>query len=241
MRKVAPEIDELMWSLAEARDPQALDEFGQRHPDMILELGKRLSLTAGLRGAAESGRPSSIPRFTPRPMAQPIWARPLALAAAATVLSALAIGSFMITRDLPAPEPTPVVSVGSGPIEKPRNPVVEPDLLRPNHDGPSTSNPAPPPQEPPFYMQPHTVEVTAANLPQVLDRIGQECGLEITMPDVPADLADIQIEARYYNRSGMDMLNDLGSKYGFTAFSQGGNKVLIVPAREGQIDASTGQ
>lgn len=240
--RIAPEIEELMWTLAESRDPQALDEFGRRYPELIQELGKRLAMTAGLRGARVAGTVSSIPRFTMRHRPQPIWSRPLALAAAAVVLSGLAIASFTLTRDLSRPSPVVVVPKVE-PVRQ--DPVVTqvpiPELPLRGRTAPSGTQNAPPPVVA-EHMVPRTVEIASARFPEALERIGRETGLQISMPDLPPDLADIQIEVRYYNKSGMEMLADLGAKYGFTAFSQGGNKVLIVPAREGQgdTDASTG-
>src|SRR5687767_9309135 len=99
-RKIAPELDELMWTLAERRDTAALDEFVERHPHLKGEMGKRLALTNSLRGAYSDAKPTSIPRFRPSPLPAPIWTRPLALAAATVLLGAFAFGSFVVTRNL---------------------------------------------------------------------------------------------------------------------------------------------
>jgi hypothetical protein len=234
LSRIAPEIDELMWTIAQQRDPQAIDEFGQRFPELRQELGKRLALTNSLKTASVATRPHSIPRFTPRQAPPPWWTKPTALALAGAVLVVLAMGSYSLSRAWSQPV-TKVVPGESAPVQKPIEDAT-PDgrgepMYKQDDPQPEGRTPTPKPADVPPYMQPKSLDVQSARLPAVLAMIEAACGLDIDMPDMPADLADLDVEARYENMNGLAMLADMGSKYGFTAFHQGGNKVLIVPAR----------
>jgi hypothetical protein len=247
MKKIAPEIEELMWAIAESRDPQAIDEFGQRFPDLRGELGKRLMLTADLKGALKTPLVNSIPKFQPRAHhAVPVWQRPLALAAATLLLAMVAFGSYVAARRALESEAQPdsaaIVASRSG-VSKD----VQPDDPRAPKLLPGTAPDDPavrvPPAQPaaslPEYLKPRTLSIKEGRFADVLMLVGAACNLEIEMPDVPPDMADMIIEANYENVSGLAILQDMGAKYGFTPFTQGGNRILIVPARPNGVEANT--
>ncbi|MFY9234040.1 MAG: hypothetical protein WAO58_06220 [Fimbriimonadaceae bacterium] len=247
MKKVAPEIEELMWALAEARDSAAIDEFGQRFPELRGELGKRLALTQSLKGASPGGRAEDIPRFRPKPAPASIWTRPAAFGFATVLLFALAFGSYFITQRVAGNSPDNV-SVGTqGPAVEPlqTDPLVASPKVPPVKTyvdpGNPTLNPGLNPENLPRHLRPQTLAIKSAKFMNVITVLAEYCGLRIEMPDLPAAMADLTIEANYTDMTPMAMLSDLGTKYGFTPYSQGGNRVLLIPATQSrELSADTG-
>lgn len=247
MRKIAPEVEELMWTLAEHRDPDAIDEFGQRYPDLRGELGKRLALTTSLVGARITGS-SEIPRFRPKALPPPIWTRPAAIAGAGVALACLAFGSYYLTSALATPRVSerPPVVIQQQP-DAPREaqdrggPKVLPDGRLPQ-GGAAPGTTAGSIAELPKHLRPQTLSIKSGRFQDVIALLGQYCGLQIEMPDMPAELADALVEASYQDMAPIAMLEDLGAKHGFSAFYEGGNKILLVPARpSSELNADTGQ
>jgi hypothetical protein len=64
---------------------------------------------------------------------------------------------------------------------------------------------------------------------EAIRRIGRECGLEI---EVAPGMSDPEIVMRYDGMTGMEMLLDLGPRFGFTAFDEGEGRVLIIPTTD---------
>ncbi len=237
MKRIAPDIDRLMWTLAEARDLPAIAEFEGRFPDLRLELAKRVALVGGLRGARfEQGPPA--PRFQPSARPQPLWGRPLALAAGLAALAVLASGAFVGTRAL-------LASRGGEPGPGASNPaVLEPSS--PTHSNPPDSIVVPPPEpsgplasaadpEPPAFLKPISVRIEDAPLLAVVQAIASQSGLSL---EVAPGMPNFNVTASYSGIAGVRMLQDLGRKYGFSVLGQGGNNVLLIPVVD---ESATGE
>jgi hypothetical protein len=86
----------------------------------------------------------------------------------------------------------------------------------------------------PEYDKPQTVRLDHVNLLTALDAIAMQCRLHLEVaPDMPNP--DIRLDAE--GKSGLQILQDLGNQYGFSAFDQGNGNVLIIPAREnGEVE-----
>lgn len=230
-----------MWVIAQGQDHSAIEEFGERFPHLRAELGKRLAMTRSLKGAVEGARPASIPRFTPTAPTPAMWTRPAVLVPAAALLAALAFGSYMFASNMrpQALTTTKVVPLGGSVQAQGAPPVVKGIIPK---DAPKQGGPGP--QTPqiaqlPSYMQPRSLAIREGRFMDVISMIGQATGLQIEMPDVPPEMAALQISADYQNMSGLQMLQDLGAKHGFTAFQQGANRVLLIPARpSSELDAN---
>lgn len=243
--RVAPDIDRLMWTVAESGDPAAVADFESRFPALRYELSKRIDLVRELKASKRlADGPPSIPAFR--------IARPSAAAAgmrwrwslAAVGLSALAVGSFFVTKQLIArnePAPNPLVSEPP-PTSVLPTPVPDPVEKRP--DTPSTVIPPAsgsglqPPDDEPIPVSkweiPQTIKFERLGLANAIRAIGVQCGLTIEMPpDMPND----EIMADYRNMTAFEILADMGERFGFTAFDQGEGRVLVVPAREGSNSA----
>lgn len=236
--RIAPDVDQLMWVLAEQKDRKAVEEFEERFPELRLELAKRVALVNNLRGAGRALHPEA-PRFRAPQSAPPRWNRPLAAVFLAACLSALALGTFYATRALlperavpisnPAPTERPVGTPAPVPVPAP-----DPGLSAPGEALPTAPPPAiDPPAYIPKYLQRHSIAIQEASLLTVLEAIATQTGMQV---EVAPGFEDVKISCDYRDSTGLEMLQDLGAKFGFTALSQGGNKVLIVPA----VDSRTG-
>jgi hypothetical protein len=237
MKKVAPELDDLMWAIAEDGKPQAVAEFEARYPQFGPELARRINMVKGLKGEkrrSEAGAVPSIPRFVPR---EPRPASPPPRAVAITaglVLAALAAASFTITSFVAAPpkvvtEPTPAprepVAVRRGPDTVIPDPVVE--TPKPELPKPQVADPEPPPT--PRYLLPQSVSIKRAPLQTALQMVAMQGGLQLEMaPGMP----NPEVAVDYEGKNTIEILEDLGRQYAFTAFDQGNGSVLIIPARD---------
>lgn len=239
--KIAPDVDQLMWVLAEQSDRKAVEEFEARFPELKFELAKRVALVSNLRGAGKAVR-ADKPRFTaPAPQSM-AWHRPFALAAIAAALCVLAYGTFFATRTLlSGPRSVPKVEpvAGTSRPEVPRSAVKReaPDAT------PNVAIPAPkplpiePPAYVPKYQQRHSIAIEEAGLLTVLEAIATQTGMQV---EVAPGIDDLKISCRYEEATGLEMLRDLGAKFGFTALSQGGNRVLLVPVVDSRSPGNAG-
>ena len=99
MKKIAPDIDQLMWTIAETGDQRAIDDFEGRFPDLKYELGKRILVLRELRQARQAGAaPRAVPHFEPRAPAVPSWQRPAWAGAAVLGLAVVALASYALTQ-----------------------------------------------------------------------------------------------------------------------------------------------
>jgi len=226
MKRIPPEIDSLMWAVAESNDTKAISDFEVRYPEHRYELGKRLGMVRGLRGA----RPSESARvFEPR-LATPIPTRPKwVIALGACGLVGLAIASYYGTSwTMPRQPKKPVAPVvkldpprsdGGVQYQPPKRevtPLVVPE--RPKID---------PVPETPAYLKPQNLQLAEAPLQTALQLLASQSGLQISFaPGMP----NPRVTVDYQSQSAIAVLKDMGEQFGFTAFDQGNSSVLIIPA-----------
>lgn len=217
-----------MWMLAEQRDMQAVEEFEGRFPELRLELAKRVAMVNGLRGAKENSPP--IPRFRAPSPQRLVWQRPLVVALSGAVLLALAFGAYLGTGSWLTARATPELqqgleaATGPGtttepqPFAAPSEPIgVVPPVLEPDPVAAEALR---------THQRPHAVRIEGASLMTVLEAIGMQTGLAL---EIAPGMPDFNVSIAYEGMTGIQMLQDLGKRYQFTALDQGGNKVLIVP------------
>jgi hypothetical protein len=235
MRKVAPDVERLMWLVAEERDPRAISDFEARFPDLKLELAKHIAMVSGLKNGARKVPPHEIPRFVPRyAQPRPIIARPalfaVALAACALVFGSVAIANFLVPKP---PKPPPVEPVNAGPL-------VTPGIkVQPSTGGGSGSSGLPNPQtntpsnpdvaqaEDPMD-KPVTLRIDHAPLDAAVMMVCRQAGL---IPEIPAGFPRFEVSMDYQGQSAGQILADLGAKNGFTALPQERGHVLFIPVR----------
>jgi hypothetical protein len=236
MKKIAPDIDRLMWTIAEESDLQAAEEFEKRFPELKLELAKRFALVRNLKvSRAPQANSGEIPRFTPRPapatypLLRPAWAAGLAL-----LLVLVAFGSYQLTAGYMRNRPPEVVPIPAAPRAEgqPAPDTVNPrDVLRGNAPQVRQDRQYDPPPAPvtPTYMRPTTVALEDVGLHTALIAIADQTGMSL---DIAPGTPNPSITISYTGVSGFAMIEDMGKQYGFTALHQGENRFLIIPARE---------
>jgi hypothetical protein len=236
MNRIPPDVDRLMWALADNPEPNALDEFERRYPAYVGELGKRIDMVRRMRGTPlkpDANRP--VPPFRPVPAA-PEWSRPVSAAAFGLLLLALATASYFATRWYLRPEPPSPVPVVEHPrLERPGVPKVV--------YAPPKRFEAPRPAEPKSeteQLAPLSIRLERVPLSAALGAIAEQAGLKLVLAPgferidatVDLDLAEVR---------PMDAFEMLGRRYGFTAFYQGNREVLVIPAAPSDPSAPEGQ
>jgi hypothetical protein len=232
MNRIPPEIESLLWSVAESGDDQAINEFGDRYPEHRGELLKRLGMVRQLKGArppdAAFGPPRfEVPRSSKQTFAWPKWT----WVPATALLGVMAYASYSYTLSAMNPpqiqEPIPN-GVTRLPIVQPNgNPNNQqiPKTIPRDDDEPPIVNDKLANSEPPANK---TIKLLfeRISLHTALDAVGQQSGIRI---EIGPGLEDIDISMNYNGYSAIQVLEDMGSKFGFSIFPQGENAVLIIP------------
>ena len=238
MKRIAPEIERLMWLVAENRDPKAIADFEQRFPELRYELCKRIAMISGLKVAGRSvAKPPAIPRFAPKSVPQAHPARAwYVLAAAAMCVVAFASYSVAVLGRHPSNSLPTVTPVNTAPPEAPP----ESRVVYKDPTGGQSDSSVPPSQNSSLPIvdpldRPIDVTIEGAPLGSALSLIGAKAGLQV---DVAPGLAEQLVDVDFAGASPKEIFAQLGSEYGFTAFPQEKGKVLIIPARaNGSIEA----
>lgn len=237
MKGIPPEIDQLLWAVAEDESPAAGDEFVKRYPALAGELARRRQMIRGLRGGrivAERAEPFAAPKFQPRPVTTPASPRTVGLVTALG-LAAVAVAAYTVTLfATPKPEvkrpPAPVRQVPLAPVT-PRGEITyrqpeEQSLPKVPPTGVVPPAPSPAPEEA-STLKPVSFHVQQANILNVFAMLGAQAKMKIMpAPGFPR----ITLNADYEGLNAIEILQDLGHKHGFTAFDQGDGSILVIPA-----------
>jgi hypothetical protein len=237
MRRVAPELDSLMWTLVEENNPRAVDQFLARHPELTGELERRTRMVKGLKQMKPESKAhiSPPPPFKPRERMQPTFSRGALIAVGVLVLAALGIASFTASYFLmptkQPQQPVETVQATSDQTQFQKEEVV-PKVETPPI-GPQAGDVKP---EVAIQRsnQPMSIKIEQAPLSAVLKAIGAQSGLSVIL--APGMQKDPTIEVNYEQMGAVAILEDLGKQHGFTAFDQGDGSVIIVPATEAGVE-----
>jgi hypothetical protein len=237
MRKVAPDVERLMWLIAEGRDPKAISDFEARFPDLKADLAKHISMVSGLKRAGKQIPRHEIPRFTPlNAVARPAPRRTVYLVAAVG-LAAVAYGAFSITNALITPpqnrELTPIkheeASTKPGilvpPITPPANTVTPTNPETSPSGSPSGS------QNPPTADAPISKLITVKGKLPLQAAIVEICRLGGITAEFPPSFPVVEVEMDFRGVPAMDAIQILGEKYGFTALPQEPGNILVLPVK----------
>ncbi len=231
MKRPPADLDQLMWTVAESGDVQAADDFERRFPEWKSELESRIAMVRGLRQAkpAAASVTPDIPKFVPKPQqapAPPRFGWVIALSATAVV----AFATFLVVSLSPPPapptDPAPAVvrpTQNEPPPEQapPDDPILSNPSTSPEAQVPSNDRPAMP------WEMRHDLSVNDARLTDVLSLIGDVT--KLTLEVAPGMAEDPTISVDFAQKTGMEMLVELGRQHGFTPLDQGRGNVLIVP------------
>jgi hypothetical protein len=234
VKGIPPEIDRMMWTVAEQENAAAAEEFLQRYPIYREELLRRRQAVSGLKTSRpiEKSTPHAIPRFVPREARRQAPAPRQVAVVSGLVLAALAVASYTATTLLtPPPAPTPKVEpVVPSPHKIPQR-VTPHRQTAPSVDVPPVT-PAPEKEptkseEVPKYLRPQSLVVKTATLADVLKLLGAQAGVKIVVaPGMPNPTIDVE----YHDLNALEILHDLGAQYRFTPFDQGDGSIIVYPA-----------
>lgn len=245
MRRVAPDVERLMWLIAEERDPKAIADFEARFPDLKIELAKHIAMVSGLKSAARKLPPHEIPRFVPRHVQPAPVLNRMVYVVAVFVLGAVAFGTYAVTSlvtakpvtKLGTSNPQPEGSVLSPPSSDPLlQKVVPPSQSTPS--GPATAvDPTPQAGDP--LDKPISLDVEHAPLEAALLMVARSAGLTI---QIGPGLGQKEVALVYQGMSARQVLDDLGRKHGFTCLPQERGNILVIPVRpDGDLNANASE
>jgi hypothetical protein len=250
-------MDRLMWTIAESGDPKAAAEFEQRFPSLRIELLQRISMLSGLKGARAVHVPEMLrPAFRPASKRFSSNRRRGIAVAALAGFAALAAASYVyvIKRQTVPQEPAPIhVYSPFADIDHAneagshyrRLPQSNKEVIKPDGSPIATKPPITRSKseidnhfplygtEPPIGASKDAagtpikkVMMSRVGLTDALKAIGVQCQLEVQFaPQMPNPTVDVD----YADTTGIEILQDLGKKYGFSVVSEGKSKVLLLP------------
>lgn len=229
---VPREIDELMWEIAESHDETIEKQFVARYPMYVAELDMRRKLIGDLKGSRPTREPAI---FVPSAEVRNFGASRLTVAFMAAILVAsfgfasYATVRFLTSRNPEAPIVPPTKTYEAPPAQFSQTPIeAEPQFLpKSNSEEVVGGEPLSAQQTDP-YLRKVTLRSEKTTLVDVINEIGAQAGLTIT---VAPGFVDRTIFIIYEDQPAIGVLNDLGRKYGFTPFEQGNQEILVIPAR----------
>lgn len=231
MSQTPADLDQTMWEIAERSDHKAAGDFSEKFPDLAASMGARMQMVSGMKGMRGALAPSFVPPFKPKFMykPKPIWVRygPMALG-----LAALAAASFYISWNVTTPLPTPEsLSPNRGIFANPQ--ATAPVTLQP--DSPPPNNEQPEPFTVNSIADLPTKHVTMSNikLQDAILAVAKQGRLVIE--PFPTNFANPTVNVDLTGTPGMDLLQRLGKKEGFTALPDGNNQVIIIPSSSADV------
>lgn len=232
MKGVPPEIDALLWRLAEDGSATARAEFELRHARYGPELTRRIQMVAELRQAGRTM--ARRPAFTPRPtrtMPPPRWAVGSALG-----LGVLAIGAVAYVIASPSERASPTPSVKPQTVVGPPktvlpSPPIDSTAIEPKETPPQTevATEEPKPNQTPKYRMPRDTHISDTALTSAIQLVAAGGGLDVT---VAPGFEDRKVSFDYTGLDTVDTLKAMGNEYGFTVLEEQEGHFLVVPARE---------
>jgi hypothetical protein len=244
MKGVPPEVDRLMWAVAENGTEQAIHEFVGRYPQHRGELMHRVNMVAGLRDQVRQPvRPQAqIPKFVPREPIQSPNPRVVFLVGG-LCLAALAAASYTAVTALRAPShPSPVAQVATvieGPLKVPSTVFVNPAPTEAPPPAPVEEAPKPTEDRTPAYLRSQTrITIKDESLAVGLQSIAAAGGMNL---EIGPGFVDQKITVDYRDMSALDALQDMAKQYAFTVFDEGDGRFLVLPVADSpQSGAETG-
>ena len=231
--KFPPEIDSLMWQLAESEDAAALEQFGEKYPDYKVEMTRRLKMVRGLKGARPEKAAKNRDKFMPSPRMRsygsPRWVMPVVVLGVLGSVVFATIGTMRFVDSLgkkQGSESNEPVSglVGSG---------LDQEQLKVGQGNSTTmeqETQAEPlkPQVPPTPFDTRvTVVASRIRLSDALQDIAAQAGVSLEWaPGMP----EIEIAVDYRDVPAKDVLQHLGNTFGFSAVPQSTRSALLIPA-----------
>lgn len=224
---IPPEIDELMWAIAENDTPDAVYDFEHRFPKYQQELMRRIKTVSALKSQGKTIPSREIPVFQARPI--PLDRKPIQwLGYAAVSLAVISTAVLAATRNQPAPVAKPVQVNPDIPKEIPEVPIASPS--KPIGQATPPVDPAknqPPQPSNQFKKSDLILEVT--KLHDAIQLIAASG--EVTVTIAPG-LENPDVQVNFTQMTAMEMLSALGRDYAFTPVIDGEKHILILPVKD---------
>lgn len=225
MSQIPADLDQTMWEIAERSDQKAAGDFSEKFPDLAASMAARMQMVSGMRGMRSALAPSFVPPFKPKFMykPKPIWIRygPMALG-----LAALAGASFYITWNMTTPLPTPESLNPRAAVTNPQT--TAPITLPPDPETPNIEQPVPFSANSVADLPMKHITMSNIKLQDAIVAVAKQGRLVIE--PFPNDFPNPVVKVDLTGKPGMDLLQRLGQKEGFTALADGNNQVIIIPS-----------
>jgi hypothetical protein len=233
--KIAPEVDQLMWLVAEEATPAAMEDFVARFPDLRSELMKRVEMVRSLRGAGGGKQAvrEALPHFQPRITTKvDTTSRLGSVAAIITAVAIICLGTLYLAfrprevRVIPDPKPISIDLPTASPSTMPTvTPTPSPTTM-------PTPGPSPSPSETPglpAYLTPTRFAFMNSKLAAAIRTVCVAGELKVT---IEPGLPDIEITREWPEATPIDVLKEMGTDYGFDAFETAPGQIQIVPKKD---------
>jgi hypothetical protein len=243
MRGIAPEVDRLMWAVAENPEVGAIAEFGARYPELRAELMHRVNMVRSLRNEVRPSPRNTVerPRFEHRDVRT--RANPRAVAFAGTLaFAALAAASYTAyTLFHPEPVKTAHVRVDPAPANlgpltvRERPPVAVPTPKETSPPARDNESPEDAMQAPPLpsYLRPRDrVAFKDEKLTTALALVTEGTGIHL---ELGPGFVDRSITVDYRGKNTVEILKDLANQYAFTVFDEGSGTFLVLPVQDRRV------
>lgn len=224
---IPPEIDELMWAIAENDTPDAVYDFEHRFPKYQQELMRRIKTVSALKSQGKTVPSREIPVFQARPVAldrKPIqW-----LGYAAVSLAVISTAVLAATRNQPAPVAKPDQVNPDSPKAIPEVPIASPS--KPIGQATPPVDPAKnPPPQPSNQFKKSDLILEVTKLHDAIQLIAASG--EVTVTIAPG-LENPDVQVNFTQMTAMEMLSALGRDYAFTPVIDGEKHILILPVKD---------
>jgi hypothetical protein len=237
--RVPREIDELMWAVAEQRNPETNEQFLERYPEFADELDQRVQMVHSLRGS----RPSpSVERFVPREHVRNFGPSRLAVAGVAMlVLGSVTFAAYATMqyvnskRSTPSVvEHTPEIIFNPPTIQTPGSTTTGGGALTTETEQTAQQGSVPPIREQETFnafMGKVTIDSENISMEEAIQQIADSAGLRVV---IAPGFEDKRIRIRFVNQPAIEILKRMGTAFGFTPLEQGKVEVLIIPTAAGK-------
>jgi hypothetical protein len=224
---IPPDIDELMWAIAENDTPDAVYEFEHRFPKYQQELMRRIKTVQALRAQGRTVPARDIPAFQARPVT--VDSKPVQwLGYAAVSIAVISTAVLAATRNKPTPTQGPApISVKAPEPTKVR-------LVPRNSPPPAVATaPIDPAKNPPIQqadtLKKFDAVIEVAKLHDAIQMIAMSGKVTVT---IAPGLENPEVQVNFTHMTAMEMLFTLGKDYAFTPVINGENDILILPVKD---------
>lgn len=224
---IPPDVDELMWAIAENDTPDAVYDFEHRFPKYQQELMRRIKTVQALRAQGKTAPSREIPVFQARPVS--IDRKPIQwLGYGAVCIAVISTAVLAATRNQPTPDPKPA-PINTTIVRPQVVPEIQSNQPRvPQATAPIDPAKLPPPPKP-DQSKKYDAVIEVAKLHDAIQMIAQISGVSVT---IAPGLENPDVQVNFTQMTAMEMLTALGKEYAFTPIINGEREILILPVKD---------